>query len=256
MSKSENVKENKHLKNNDSEKESKSSIKIKLKIFLYCLRTTLISRIFGLSYPISLYFLYNENKLFTFFITLGIILLSIIYFIFYYNVYSKSYENKRPSKISFYGKQIIYCILGYLVQFNLMFFDISPKENNLKINYILCALKIAMIIEMLKRVYFYVVGSFILLEMEIRQRGDRCMYVMTFEIVYDYLWDNYFNNSHSGGFHLSLCFHLLGLFFSLLNGIFAFGSNFMIFKIFIFIMNLGFLFAQKYSIYWRKRECY
>ena len=117
------------------------------------------------------------------------------------------------------------------------------------------ALKIAMIIEMLKRVYFYVVGSFILLAMEIGQRGDRCMYAMTFEIVYHYLWDNYFNNSHSGGFHLSLCFHLLGLFFSLLNGIFAFRSNFMISKICIFIMNMGFLFAQIYFIYLRKREC-
>ena len=137
MSKSESERENRHLKDDDSEKESKSSIKIKLKIFLYCLGTTLISRIFGLSYPILLYFLYNENKLFTFFITLGIILLSIIYFIFYYNVYSKRYENKRPSENSFYGKQIIYFILGYLVQFNLMFFDISPEENNLKINYIL-----------------------------------------------------------------------------------------------------------------------
>ena len=87
-------------------------------------------------------------------------------------------------------------------------------------------------------------------------RGDRCIYVMTFEIVYDYLWDNYYTNTHSGGFHLNRSFHILGLFFSLLNGIFALGSNFMIFKIFIFIMNLGFLFAQKYSIYWRKRECY
>ena len=162
MSKSES--ENRHLKDEDSEKEGKPSIKIKLKVFLYCIRTTLISRIFALSYPISLYFLYNENKFFSFFITLGIILLSIIYFIFYYNVYLKRYEKKRPSESIFYGKRIIYCILGYLVQFNLMFFDIYvPEENNLKINYILSALKIAMIIEMLKRVYFYVVGSFLLL---------------------------------------------------------------------------------------------
>ena len=104
-----------------------------------------------------------------------------------------------------------------------MFFDIyESEENNLKINYILCALKILMIIEMLKRVYFYIIGSFIFLEMEIGPRGDRCMYVMTFEIVYDYLWENYYVNTHSSGFHLNIRHRLLGLFFSLLNGIFAF----------------------------------
>ena len=125
------------LKYDGSEEKTQLSINKKIEIFIQSIGETLIARIFTLSYPISLYFLYNENKLFTFFITLGIILLSIIYFIFYYNVYSKRYENKRPSENSFYGKQIIYFILGYLVQFNLMFFDISPEENNLKINYIL-----------------------------------------------------------------------------------------------------------------------
>ena len=69
-----------------------------------------------------------------------------------------------------------------------MFFNIYvAEENNLKINYVLGALKIAMIIEMLKRVYFYAVGSFLLLEMEICRRGGRWIYVMTFEIVYYYL---------------------------------------------------------------------
>lgn len=248
--------ENKNLKNDVSEEqESKLTIKIKLNIFWACIRETLISRIFALSYPISLYFLYNNNRLFTFFVTLGIIFLSIIYFIFYYIVNLKRYENKSPSLICYYGKQRLYCILGYLVQFNLMFFDIYESEDN-KINYILCALKILMIIEMVKRVYFYIVGAFVFLEMEIGPRGDRCMYVMTFEIVYDYLWYNYYNNTHLSGFNLGTCFHLLGLFFSLLNGIFALGSNFMIFKIFIIIFNSGFLFAQLYSIHWRKRECY
>ena len=72
--------ENKNVQKDVSEEqeESKQSIKIKLKIFWACIRETLISRIFALSYPISLYFLYNNNRLFTFFVTLGIIFLSII----------------------------------------------------------------------------------------------------------------------------------------------------------------------------------
>ena len=237
MSKSES--ENRQLKKEDSEKERKFTIVKYLKIFYFCIRATLISRIFAISYPISLYFLYNKNKLFSFFITFGIILLSLIYFVCYY------------------GKQIIYCILGYLVQFNLMFFDIyESEEDNSKINFFLCALKFLMIIEMLKRVYFYIIGTFLFLVMEIGPREDRCMYVMTFEIVYYYLWENYYTNAYSSGFHLNICFHLLGLFFSLLNGIFALGSNFRICKICMIIMNSLFLFAQLYSIYWRKRECY
>ena len=246
-----------NLKNDASEEEKILPIEIKLKVFFYCIRETLIARIFVLAYPISLYFLYNKNKFFTFFVTFGIISLSIIYFIFYYIVYLKRYAKKSPSLIAFYGKQILYCIIGYLVQFNLMFFELHEKEENkIKLNYFLCILKILMIIEMIKRVYFYIIGSFVFLRMEIGQRGDRCEYVMTFEIVYYYLWYNYYNNTHLSGFNLGNSFHLLGLLFSLINGIFALGSNIMILKIFMIIMNVGFIYAQIYSIYWRKRECY
>ena len=216
-----------------------------------------MARIFSLSYPISLYFLYNNNKIFTFFITLGIILISIIYFICYYIAFLQRYTNRIPSEIALYGRQILYCILGYLVQFNLIFFDIYVSgKGNLKINYILCILKILMIVEMLKRVYFYIIACFILITMECGPRGDRCMYVMTFEIVYYYLWYNYYNNTHSSGFSLGSCMHLLGLFFSLLNAIFAFGSNFTVFRICMFILNSGYIIAHIYAIYWRKRECY
>ena len=132
-----------------------------------------------------------------------------------------------------------------------MFFDIYVSEQNeFKINYILCALKISMIVEMVKRVYYYIIGSFLFLYMEIRP-GDRCMYVMTFEIVYDYLLDDYYNNAHSTGFNLDIRFCVLGLFFSLFNGIFALGSDFKISKICNIILNSGFLFAQICSIFWR-----
>ena len=249
--------ENNKLKNDFSTGENKLSLEIKIKVFFYCIRQTLMARFFSLSYPISLYFLYNNNKNFTFFITLGIILISIIYFICYYIVCLQRSTNRIPSKISFYGRQILYCILGYLVQFNLIFFDIYVlEEGNMKINYILCILKILMIVEMVKRVYFYIIASYILITMECGPRGDRCMYVMTFEIVYDYLWYNYYNNTHLSGFSLGISRHLLGLFFSLLNAIFALGSNFIAFRICMIILNSGYIIAQLYSIYWRKRECY
>ena len=113
-----------------------------------------------------------------------------------------------------------------------------------------------MIIEMLKRVYFYIIACFILITMECRPRGDRCMYVMTFEIVYDYLWCNYYDNIHSTGYSLGNRMHLLGLFFSLLNAIFALGSNFLVFRICMILLNSGYIIAHIYAIYWRKRECY
>ena len=167
------MREKNYLKDEASEENEKLSINKKLEIFIQSINETLIARIFTLSYPISLYFLYINNKFFTFYITLGIILLSILYFISYYNENLKRYEQKRPSIISFYGKQALYCILGYLVQFNLMFFDFYESESEgeiMKINYILCILKILMIIEMIKRIYFYIVGSFLLLVIEIGQK--------------------------------------------------------------------------------------
>ena len=59
-------------------------------------------------------------------------------------------------------------------------------DGELEINYLLSALKILMIIETLKRIYYYAVGIIILLIMELGEKGDRSLYVMTFEIVYFY----------------------------------------------------------------------
>ena len=247
------MEENENPQNNveireEENKQSTNELK-KINIFFECIRETLIARIFALSYPISLFFLYKENKMFTFDFTLGIIFVSIIYFICYFIVKLKSYYKDIPfSILIFYSMQILYCILGYLVQFNLMLFDIYVlEENKYKINYILCVLKIFMIIEMIKRVYYYAIGCYIFLDNEIN-KGDRCMYVMTFEIVYVYLWNNFYNITHIGGFELGNREKVLGIFFSLLNGIFALCSNFMICKIGIIIINAVFLFAHCYSI--------
>ena len=52
--------ENNKLKNDFSTGENKLSLEIKIKVFFYCIRQTLMARFFSLSYPISLYFLYNN----------------------------------------------------------------------------------------------------------------------------------------------------------------------------------------------------
>lgn len=247
--------ENSHLKKN-GKKNFLKRMSIYIIVFIQCLRETIIARIFALSYPISLYFLNNKDNSFSFYITLAILLLSIIYFICYYMVSLARSKIIDAPKFVYFGKQYLYCLIGYLAQLNLMFFDIYEiEEGNPKINTLLCVLKIFMIIEMAKRVYYYAVGIFILIEME-RDRGDRCMYVMTFEIVYDYLWCDYYNNSHLTGFYYSNIYVWIGLFLSLLNGVFAFGSHYNMMKICLGIMNLVYLFAHFYSIYWRYRENY
>jgi hypothetical protein len=251
--------ENNNLKNNGTKEKDNflKRISTYIIIFIQCLRETLIARIFALSYPISLYFLKDKDNLYSFYITKAILLLSIIYFICYYIARLGRLQIINAPLFAYIGKQFLYCFIGYLAQMNLIFFDIYEiKEGNPEINIHLCALKILMIIEMAKRTYYYAIGIFILFEMEFGPRGDRCMYVMTFEIVYDYLWCNYYTNSHSTGFSYGIINNLIGLFFSLLNGIFAFGSHYSKMKIGLGIMNLVYLFAQLYSIHWRNREHY
>ena len=52
--------------------------------FLETLYETLIYRIFWLAYPVSLYFLYEKDKMISFYLVSVIVFLSIIYFFSYY----------------------------------------------------------------------------------------------------------------------------------------------------------------------------
>jgi hypothetical protein len=164
-------------------------------VFYQCIYETLIFRCFSLAYPISLYFLYENKQFFSFFFTLGIIALSLIYFIFYYMI--KSYEDKdqdynkdkdkdMPPKFVFFGKEYLLLIIGYLVQINLAFLDAYEiKDGKINLNVPLFILKILMILETLKRIYFYICAIKLLFVMECNERED-CIYEMTFEIVYEY----------------------------------------------------------------------
>jgi hypothetical protein len=221
-------------------------------VFIQTLYETLGHRYFSLAYPISLYFLYKEEKYFNFYTVLTIIILSIIYFYYYYLMRSKQFSSNPIEK-----KRNLYCIIGFLVQFNLAFFDYYEiKDGELIKNNTLFVLKVLMVLETLKRIYYYVQGIKLLYEMEKGPRGDRCMYVMTFEIVYDYLWENYCINRHSTGYHLPNSFYLTGFIFSIIHGFLAMGCHFIIIKICFGILNLIYFAAMMYSIYWRRRENY
>ena len=229
--------------------------------FFKSLIETFIFRFFSIVYPISLKFLYQDEKYFNFYLTLIIIFLSIIYFICYYIVrvnYSK--ENKSSClPCIYYTKQFSYFLIGYLVQLNLAFLDTYEiKDGKFKINNVtLFILKILMILETMKRIFYYAEGVklFISIEMD-REQMDRCIYVMTFEIVYAYFWDNVFSNFFSSGYNLPKSYFIFGLFVAIIHGILAMGSYFLVVKICFGVLNLIYLSAQIYSIHWRKREQY
>ena len=86
--------------------------------------------------------------------TISIISLSIIYFICYLIEKAKEEANQ----CTYFIKQISFYIIGYLVQFNLTSLNIFENiDGSIKVNTRLLVLKIFMILETLKRIYFYVI---------------------------------------------------------------------------------------------------
>ena len=224
--------------------------------FLETLYETLIYRIFWLAYPVSLYFLYEKDKMISFYLVSVIVFLSIIYFFSYYAFKLSEKKNNR-SVCAALSKQILYCLIGYLVQLNLVLMDTYEiNDGELNINYTLSILKILMIIETLKRIYYYVIGNILFIDLECHRDTDRCLYVMSFEIVYYYLWFNFFYNVHLGGFQLPIFFTFLGIIFCIIHGCLALFSYFLPVKICFGVLNLGYILGHIYAIYWRHRENY
>ena len=51
-----------------------------MKLFFKSLYETLIYRLFWLAYPVSLYFLYDNGQMISFYLTLIIVLLSVVFY--------------------------------------------------------------------------------------------------------------------------------------------------------------------------------
>jgi hypothetical protein len=170
--------------------------------------------------------------------------------------YNKDKDKDMPPKFVFFGKEYLLLIIGYLVQINLAFLDAYEiKDGKINLNVPLFILKILMIIETLKRIYFYICAIKLLFVMECNERED-CIYEMTFEIVYAYLWYNFYRCYNSSGYHLNLCFYIVGIFFSLIHGFLALGCYFLVIKICFAVLNICYISAHAYSIYWLRRESY
>ena len=229
-----------------------------MSIFLNTLLQTFVFRIFSVAYPISLKFLYEEKKFFNFYLTIIIILLSIIYFIFFYLYIINHHKDKKTCLKCYYRtKQYSYFLVGYLVQLNLAFLDTYEiKDGNLKINKILFILKILMILETMKRIYYYAKGIKLLISLEYeakdQEKGEG--YYMTFEIINGYFWYNVYSNFCAGGYDLPKSYLYFGLFVTILHGILAMGCYFLVVKICFGVLNLIYLSAHIYTIIWSIKE--
>ena len=144
-----------------------------------------------------------------------------------------------------------------MVQFNLAFLDtFDYKDGKIEVNVLLLVLKIFMILETIKRIYFYVIGIILLFKLESKEVDDRCYYVMSFKIIYFYLWYDFFQNFFSRGYELPKIYKKISLVVCLIYGVLAILNYFLFAKISIGVFNLGFLLVHIYSIYWRYREDY
>ena len=74
----------KEIEAKEGKKEEKIFLEIKKTIFFQCIGETMIAKYNLILYPILLYYLKTNNKIFTYNTTLSVILLFIFYFTVYY----------------------------------------------------------------------------------------------------------------------------------------------------------------------------
>ena len=91
-------------------------------VLLKSLYETLIYRFFWVAYPVSIYFLYEKEQMINFYLVSVIVFLSIIYFL-YHPISLKETEEKNRSACAALTQQILYFLIGYLVQVNLVLMD-------------------------------------------------------------------------------------------------------------------------------------
>ena len=231
----------KEIEAKEGKKEEKIFLEIKKTIFFQCIGETMIAKYNLILYPILLYYLKTNNKIFTYNTTLSVILLFIFYFTVYY------FLKLKNSNICFLIiEKILYLCLGYLAQFNLIFFDIYViKDENAEISWVLFLIKLFMIYQIInKRIYFYIIGSYALLKNEI-------------DLAQNFLIGNFYDIYKIFNlivFVLEKNINRAGLFFSFYYALFALGSHYFICKFFLVVMNLIFILAQIYSLSVEEKE--
>ena len=224
-----------------------------------CLTTllqTFVFRFFSICYPISLNFLYKDKQFFNFYLTIIIIFLAIIYFIFFYLYIINRNDKKKCLKCFYRTKQYSNFLIGYLVQLNLAFLDTYEiKDGKLKINKTLFILKILMTLETMKRIYYYGKGIKLLISVECEVEDKESEgYYMIFEVINSYFWYNVFSNFFAGGYSQPKSELIFGLIVAILHGILAMGCYFIVVKIFFGVLNLIYLSGHIYTIYWSIKQ--
>jgi len=85
--------------------------------------------------------------------------------------------------------------------------DVS-EEINLQLNFKnpLVILKLLMVLDsLLNNIFYYILAIILIFNLELHKKHiNRSSFAMSYEIVYYYLFNDYFTNANLGGFHLPL----------------------------------------------------
>ena len=103
----------------------------------------------------------------------------------------------------------------------------------------------------MRRIYYYAKGIKLLITVECEVEDKESEgYYMIFEVINGYFWYNVFSNFFQGGYSQPKSEIIFGLFVALLHGILAMRCYFIVVKILFCVLNLIYLSAHLYTIYW------
>ena len=223
-------------------------------LFSQCIIETLCFQFLALAYPASLYFLYDKGYFLNFYLTIAIIFFYFIYLCSYYNSKLKTdkFENRKSCLFPIKQYSIYYCIIGILVQINLLFLEtFTVNENNeIEIDWILSGLKLCMTIETLKRVYFQVYGYKLIVAVLCLEAVEPGYMEEWLSLTFNIIWENFYSH-YNKGCELGACSVIFAIIVSMVHGALEMLSTYSIgVQIAFGVINLVYLTMKFYTICW------
>lgn len=223
-------------------------------LFLQSIIETLCFQFLGLAYPVSLYFLYDKGYWLNFYLTTAIIFCYFIYLCSYYNLKKEEekIEDRRGCLFPIKQYSIYYFIIGILVQVNLVFLETYTvdENNNIEIDWVLSVLKICMVIETLKRIYFQVYGFKLIIIVLCLQSVEPGIVEEYLNLTFNIIWENFYAH-YKSGCRLGACSVIFALIITIAHGALAMLSPYFIgVQIAFGALNLVYLIMKFYTICW------
>ena len=223
-------------------------------LFFQCIIETLVFQFLALAYPASLYFLYDKGYWLNFYLTIAIIFFYFIYLCSYYHskLEADKLENRKGCLFPIKQYSIFYFIIGILVQINLLFLEtyIVNENNEIEIDWVLSGLKLCMIIETLKRVYFQVYGYKLIVAVLCLEAVEPGYIEEWLNLTFNIIWENFYSH-YKSGCKLGACSVIFAVIVSIVHGALAMLSPYFIgVQIAFGVINLVYIIMKFYTICW------